>query len=109
MKLKALLTLIATAVTFPAFAILTDAESTSADYLRNHGYSTTTAELVQLQKAQINGTKYVAPEEPEYYNAKGVKAVRKFFIYLDPALKNDARGIYGMHDTNYSGPNVNDL
>ena len=86
------------AMSAPAFAGIGVHESTSPEYLRNYGCSNETVKYVQLNKAQVNGEKYVTPVSDltyrKYYRDSEVwnnlvDKTRSFFIYLDPSLDGD--------------------
>lgn len=74
-----------------ASAEITTEEALSPAYLHNHGFSKEAIRLIDLQQAQINGTKPMYKNlEPDWYTSnKAVKFVRDAFIYIDPALDND--------------------
>lgn len=104
MKLKLLiLTLLFTTV--PAMA-LTRSETSSVDYMRANGYSDAIIDVVQISKAKVNGEHYVSFEEQKYGNSNAfVKWVRKFFIYIDPALVAEPPMSHNIKMT----PSVNDI
>lgn len=101
MKKKIFLTtLIALFASVPAFASITPSEASSSEYLDGRGHSDSLVELVQINKAQINGETYVTKDEMKHANdSTFVKWVRKFFIYVDPALDD---GKFLNHDTKSS-------
>ena len=70
----------------PAYAELTVKDTTSREYLKNQGYSEVFINSAQKSAARANGEPLAEPIEKEYYNQPVVKAVRKFFMYIDPAL-----------------------
>lgn len=107
MKTKTLLILgIAAMTMLPACAELTINDSTSREYLMNHGHASTTADMVELQKSAANGTKADLPIYHKYENKPLVyKWVDKFFIYLDPAQDD---GKFLRRDTKFK-PQVDDL
>lgn len=80
-----------------AQAEVTVDEITSEKYVRNHGYSAETYRLMNLQHAQISGTEADIIPQPKSY--KKFNLVRKFFIYLDPALDD---GRFGEHSIQYN-------
>ncbi len=86
------------AMSGPAFATLDVHESTSPEYLRNYGCSNEAVKYIQLNKAQVNGEKFVTPLSDlsyrKYYTDSEtwnniVDKTRSFFIYLDPSLDGD--------------------
>ena len=86
------------AISLPAFAGLGVEESTSSEYLRNYGCSNEAVKYIQLNKAQVNGEKFVTPLSDlsyrKYYTDSEtwnniVDKTRSFFIYLDPSLDGD--------------------
>ncbi len=92
--------------TTAALAEISVQEVTSPEYLYNHGHSTLTVDMVQKSKAGANGEKYIPATQEEHQNEpKLVKWVRKFFIYMDPALDNDS---FMQHDIK-SSPSYEDL
>jgi len=84
---------------------LTPQETTSQEYIENHGgYSSEMARLVDLQRAQFNNTdpKYVKPKEhwetfryPRFCTEKRVRYIRNVFEYLDPSID---QGKFGTKD-----------
>ena len=97
MKNKILiLALLALGLPVCAANTFTSGDTTSSEYLINHGYSTNMAELIDLQKHQVNGLEYTNPIEPAEYNKQPIKAIRSFFKYIDPCLDD---GKYMQHDT----------
>lgn len=84
----------------------TVSEISSEQDLKNYGYSDKIIEASRLYKCRATGQKCLSDDEIKYGNAsKPVKWVRKFFMYLDPALENDPPM---MHRTNIN-PSVNDF
>ena len=96
-KYLLILTLIAI-FTLPACAELTVDDTTNANYLKNHGYSNATVRAVEKSVAQISGEPLPENIEKEYYNQPVVKYVRKFFMYIDPAM--DDHSFMNDHNIN---------
>ena len=70
----------------PANAQLTVDDSTSREYLINHGHSNVTADIVELSKGAVSGDKTILPVDRKYENRSVIyKWVDKFFLYIDPA------------------------
>jgi len=95
---KLLLTFGILALSLPAFAGIGVHESTSPEYLENYGCSRETVKYVQMNKANVNGMKYVTPAkyqpQRKYYTNSEVwnylvDKTRSFFNYLDPSLDKD--------------------
>ena len=104
---KYLLILILTAlITLPACAELTVNDTVDEEYLLNHGYSKATVRAVEKSRAQINGEPLPEKVEKEYYNQPVVKYVRRFLMYIDPAL--DDHSYMNDHSMNTS-PRYDDL
>lgn len=104
---KSLLILMLTAfISIPAFAELTVDDTSSAEYLKNNGYSSALATTVNKSKAQANGEPLTEPIEKEEYNQPFVKFVRKVFMYIDPSL--DDHSFMNDHDI-HTSPSINDL
>ncbi len=83
---KRLLTLILTALcVLPAYAELTVKDTTNPDFMKNQGYSSSLVQTTQKTMARANGEPLTEPIEKEYYNQPVIKAVRRFFMYIDPA------------------------
>lgn len=82
------------AVNLPSFAVITPQESTSETYIQNHGHSDEMSRLIDLQNAQINGSKPTYQEKeawytnklPKFCTEKRVSFVRKVFMYFDCGL-----------------------
>lgn len=90
----------------PACAELTVDDVSSREYLRNHGHSSSTADVVELGKGAVNGDKVVLPIDHKYDNKPLVyKWFDKFFLYLDPAKD---KGEFMREDTIFE-PTVNDI
>ena len=89
----------------PAAAELTVDDTASDAYLRNHGYSQSTINVVNKAKAQVNGEPMTEPVEKEYYNQPLVKWFRKFVMYVDPALDDHSFMNHEIH----TAPSYEDL
>lgn len=91
----------------PSHAVLSTDDSTSAEYIKKHGYSDEMARLIDLQKSQYNATdKKYKREEPEWYTSnKAVYYIRHAFMYLDSATDDQK---FMEHKTNFSN-GFNDL
>ena len=90
----------------PACAELTVSDTSADAYLKNHGYSQSTINVINKTKAQVNGEPLTEPVEHEYYNQPLVKWFRKFVMYIDPAL--DDHSFMNDHEI-YSAPSYEDL
>lgn len=106
MKKNLLILFVLMAFSLPSFAVITPEESSSQKYIENHDGSHELSRLIELQKAQINGTKtnYVSTE-PDWYNDKKVNFIRKVFMYFDCGLDS---GEFMQNSTNYT-TRFNDL
>lgn len=100
MKKNLLILFVLMVFSLPSFAVITPEESTSQNYIENHDGSHELARLIELQKAQINGTKtnYVSPD-PDWYNDKKVNFIRKVFMYFDCGLDD---GRFMKNSSNYN-------
>ncbi len=107
MKIKTLLLAgLLAIVVLPASAQLSAEDASSREYLINHGYSSATADIVELNKGATNGEKIVLPVDRKYDNKPIVyKWIDKFFIYMDPALDN---GKFMREDIKFH-PSLDDL
>lgn len=85
----------------PTFAVISTDDTTSDEYITNHGYSSEMARLIDLQNKQINGepSNYKRNEPEWWYTNKPVNFIRNTFIYLDPVLDD---GKFMQHDIKYS-------
>lgn len=74
----------------PSIASITPEEAISQEYIHNHGYSDSMAELILLQNAQVDGqkSKYKSKDPDWYTSNKKVNFIRKVFTYIDPGLDN---------------------
>lgn len=88
MKRNLFILLVLVAVNIPAFAVISTEATTSENYMKKHGYSDQMVELVDLQKAQINGydSTYERNEPSWYKTDKRASFIRKVFMYIDPGL-----------------------
>ena len=73
----------------PAYAELTVDDTVSGTYLKNHGYSKSSINVVNKKIAEVNGEEYKKPIEHEFYETPVAKYVRRFFMYIDPALDSE--------------------
>ena len=106
MKKSLLIISLAACVAIPAFAELTVDDAISRDYLKNHGHSTATINVVQKEVASINGEPLEEPLEYKYYSNPVARFVRKVFMYFDPAM--DDHSFLNDHDIKTS-PSYTDL
>lgn len=74
----------------PASAEFTVDDTVDDVYLKNHGYSKNTIQIVNKKVAETSGNAYVKPAEHEIYETPVAKYVRRFFTYIDPALDDDS-------------------
>ena len=88
MKKFLLISFILIATNLPSLAYITTDESTSEEYIQNHGYSDEMSRLIDLQNAQTNGAKTTyKSKDPEWYTAnKTVNFIRRAFMYFDCGL-----------------------
>ena len=93
-------------VTLPACAELTVSDTSADEYLRNHGYSQSTINIVNKTKAQVNGEPLTEPVEQEYYNQPFVKWFRKLVMYIDPS--HDDHSFMNDHNI-HTSPSYEDL
>ena len=107
MKTKLLLiAFLAIAMQVQANAAVTVEEASSPMYLKNNGYSTQTAEVVNVVKARSLGDEYYTKDEQAFKNQnKFVRFWRKLYVYADPAAEDYS--IY-HHDTDTT-PSYTDL
>lgn len=75
-------------VSAPAFSIIESSQMTDKVYYKNQNYSDEVVRLSDLQKFDP----YKETQIEEKYKNPIVKAVRAFFIYIDPGLDD---GRYG--------------
>lgn len=94
-------------VALPSFAVISTEDTTSEQYLTNHGYSQEVVRLIDLQNAQTNGTapKYKRKQPDWYTSNKGVNFIRKTFMYFDCGLDDEK---FFQHDMYYT-QRVDDL
>ena len=86
-------------LTVPAWAELTVDDAASPKYLKNHGYSNSSTWAVEKSVANVHGEELEEPVK-EVYKYPVIKYVRKFFMYIDPAL--DDHQFMNNHDINPS-------
>ncbi len=91
MKKFVLLAVFALLSTGFAKAEISPDELIDPSFVMNNGYSITTAADILIMDARANGVQPTNIEDKPYYSNPFVKAVRSVFIYLDPALEDDAR------------------
>lgn len=106
MKKIFLITVLTLTFSVPAFAELTVDDTLTTDYMKNHGHSTPLINAAHKSVAQVNGEPLAEPTEQECYNNPFIKAVRRVFMYIDPAL--DDHTFVNNHDIKTS-PRFDDL
>ena len=74
-------------------------------YFMNAGYSELMAADTIIHQSRSNGVPAMNIEEKAYHRKPFINAVRKVFIYLDPALEDD----YRYHHDIKLTPQYNDL
>lgn len=84
-------------------ADVTPAQLIEPEYMINGGYSEVAAEEVLLIKNRVDGK----PCEPLYEKSqnKFVRACKKFYAYIDPAVDSDER----LHHDIHMSPSFHDL
>lgn len=92
MKRKILIIGLAALIAAPVFAELTVDDAVSRDYLKNHGYSDSNINAIRKSIARANGETLQEPVEKNYYKNPCVKFVRRFVMYLDPAMDDHSFG-----------------
>jgi hypothetical protein len=90
----------------PSYAELTVKDTVDANCMKNQGYSTALINATQKSVAQANREPLTEPVEHEYYNQPVIKAVRRFFMYLDPSY--DDHTFMNDHDI-HTSPSYEDL
>ena len=85
MKKRFLIIALTTLFALPSFAELTVKDTVDTNYMKNQGYSNALIQSTQKTIARNNGEPLTEPVEKEYYNQPVIKAVRRFFMYIDPA------------------------
>ena len=106
MKKRFLILSLTALIALPSYAELTVKDTVTTNYMRNQGYSTALINATQKSVAQANGEAFTEPVEKEYYNQPVVKAVRRFFMYLDPSY--DDHSFMNGHDI-HTAPSYEDL
>ncbi len=107
MKNKLLLiAILAMTVQLQSGAAISVDESTSIEYLQNKGFSTQTAEMVNVSKARAIGEEFYTDDEAAYKKQnKFVRFWRKLYVYTDPAAEDYS---FYHHDTDTT-PSYTDL
>lgn len=98
------LTILGVLITIPANSAVTVEEMTDAEYVINAGYSQAVAEDIFIQKNRATG-KAIEPLYEKSQN-KFIKACRKLYAYIDPAVDNPDERLH--HDIKRS-PSASDL
>ena len=106
MKKRLLILTLTALFTLPAYAELTVKDTTNPGFMKNQGYSSSFVQTTQKSIARANGEPLTEPIEKEYYNQPVIKAVRRFFMYIDPAYDDHSY----MNDHNIkTSPSYDDL
>jgi hypothetical protein len=106
MKKLLLLVVFAGVIQTQGFASVSVDQTTDATYVKNLGFSTQTAEMVNVSKARANGQEYYTADEEEFKNeGKFLKFWRKLYVYTDPAAEDYS---FYHHDTTTT-PKYTDL
>lgn len=106
MKKRVLILTLIASFALPAFAELTVKDTTSIEFMKNQGYSSALVQTTQKSVARANGEPLTEPVEKEYYNQPVIKAVRRFFMYIDPSY--DDHSFVNDHNIKTS-PSYEDL
>jgi len=108
MKTKLLLTvlMISAVCTVSSQAAITVDQMTSPEYLNNNGYSYSSVDKVQIEKARAQGLEYYTKDETDYNNMKQpAKFFRKLYVYFDPAAEDYSP----YHHNEKTSPSYTDL
>lgn len=90
MNKKFLITGLLLLFAIPSFAEVTVEDTHNPDFLRNSGYSDPMIKATQKQVAIDNAEEYeLAPVEYKKNSCAFVKGLKRFFIYIDPALDDN--------------------
>jgi hypothetical protein len=92
----------------PVLADYTMDEASSQEFLINNGYSQLMSDMIQKDKAQVNGVYYNLYPEKEYestFLGQVWKGINCFFNYLDPIAERESF----MNHNITSTPTYNDL
>lgn len=107
MKTKLLLiAILATTVQLQSNAAISVDQATNPAYLKNNGFSSQTADIINISKARALGEEYYSEDEAAYRKQnKFVRFWRKLYVYTDPAAEDYS---FYHHDTDTS-PSYTDL
>jgi hypothetical protein len=106
MKKVLLLVIVSVAIQAQSSASVSVDQTTSPAVLKNNGYSSQTADMVNISKARANNQEYYTADEQEFQNeGKMLKFWRKFYVYADPAAEDYS---FYHHDTKTT-PSYTDL
>lgn len=90
MNKKFLITGLLLMFAIPSFAEVTVEDTHNPDFLRNSGYSDPMIKATQKQVAIDNAEGYeLEPVEYKKNSCAFVKGLKRFFIYIDPALDDN--------------------
>lgn len=106
MKKVLLVAILVTVAQIQAKAVISVDQTTNAERLLNSGYSTQTADMVNVSKARANMLEYYTPDEEAFKKQnKFVRFWRKLYVYTDPAAEDYS---FYHHDTD-TVPKYDDL
>lgn len=107
MKTKLLLiAILAATVQLQSNAAISVDQATSPAYLKSNGFSSQTADIINVSKARALGEEYYSEDEAAYRKQnKFVRFWRKLYVYTDPAAEDYS---FYHHDTDTS-PSYTDL
>ena len=90
MKSKLLiLTLLIATLEQSALAYVTVDQATNSNYLRNEGFSSLTADTVNISKARAEGREYYTEQEVNYHKRTPVtRFFWRLYQYTDPAAED---------------------
>lgn len=86
-------------------AEVTSDEMLDPGYMMNSGFSELMAADAIIHQSRANGVPAMNIEEKAYHRKPLIHAIRKVFIYLDPAMEDD----YRYHHDIKLTPQYNDL
>lgn len=106
MKKLLLIAIVVTTAQIQANAAISVDQATNPAVLKSNGYSTQTADMVNVSKARATGQEYYTADETAFRKQnKFVRFWRKLYVYTDPAAEDYS---FYHHDTDTT-PSYTDL
>lgn len=105
MNNKIFFTVLALAITVPAFAYISGSDTYSSDFLKMNGYSDTTIMMVNHERNKAAGLPADTTSNKKVIKNKFLRTLYNAYVYTDPAMEGNT---FLNHEIKIE-PSTNDL